>query len=393
MTVSPVPVTITPTATAGGVDDTAPDAEIAALFGGLVAAATQTATPATGEEAADGAAAVAVAGLVDAGSPTPILTVEVTDPAGVPAAEATTVGAPIPAADTTTAGTVPTTGDVTLPAGPTTAPAAPAEVAGGPLPTHPDPVAPTDAPAGTPGDEPVAVTVPDTPLADATPADPAADPEAVADPAAGSTTAPASTTTTAATAAARAGAPPAGDRDARQADPAQPHLGIGEPAQVGTARAPEPTTTSGPSAPAPPPPPPAPEQQVAAAVAALRRRGEGRYAASFELQPGELGRVRVDVEVTGSTVHVMVRAEQAGTRGLLTEALDQLRVALEQGGLDAGSLDVAREGFADDRRALTGQQPDGRPYHPRGAAAETTVPRLPSRPTRSVPTDRLDVLV
>ena len=109
------------------------------------------------------------------------------------------------------------------------------------------------------------------------------------------------------------------------------------------------TRSAGPAAPSAGPPAPLdpgpPTSQLASAVAALRRRGDGEYVATLDLHPAELGRVRVEVEVRAGQVNVQVSAEHAGTRSLLQTGLDDLRAALQQGGLDAGQLDVSQQGW------------------------------------------------
>lgn len=127
----------------------------------------------------------------------------------------------------------------------------------------------------------------------------------------------------------------------------------GQAAPTGLTAPVEPTTghtrSAGPAAPPAGPPAPLdpgpPASQLASAVAALRRRGDGEYVATLDLHPAELGRVRVEVEVRAGQVNVQVSAEHAGTRSLLQTGLDDLRAALQQGGLDAGQLDVSQQGW------------------------------------------------
>ena len=168
-------------------------------------------------------------------------------------------------------------------------------------------------------------------------------------------------------------------------------------AQV-TAATPAPTTpaamtsTAGtPTAPAGAMPPQVPVSgQLASAVAAMQRRGDGEYVASLDLHPAELGRVRVEIEIRAGVVNVQVAAEQAGTRGLLNDQLADLRAALEQGGMDAGQLDVASHGFGDnvdhddDRTDSSGRTDTT-------DAASTALSPLPSPTLVDLPSGRIDV--
>lgn len=130
--------------------------------------------------------------------------------------------------------------------------------------------------------------------------------------------------------------------------------------------------------------------QLASAVAAMQRRGDGEYVASLDLHPAELGRVRVEIEIRAGVVNVQVAAEQAGTRGLLNDQLADLRAALEQGGMDAGQLDVASHGFGDnvdhdDDRTDSSGRTDATD------AASTALSPLPSPTLVDLPSGRIDV--
>ena len=152
------------------------------------------------------------------------------------------------------------------------------------------------------------------------------------------------------------------------------------------------TTTAAPTAPSagtvPPQVPVA--GQLASAVAAMQRRGDGEYVASLDLHPAELGRVRVEIEIRAGVVNVQVAAEQAGTRGLLHDQLADLRAALEQGGMDAGQLDVASHGFghdSDDDDA--GADRSGRPEAT--STAPSPLSPIPSPTLVDLPSGRIDV--
>ncbi|WP_341252562.1 flagellar hook-length control protein FliK [Euzebya pacifica] len=243
--------------------------------------------------------------------------------------------------------------------------------------------APAGATAGTATDGPDAATAhlgpaADTPVgddvaasADATPAGQAAADDAtpLAGPVTETPEAPATTST----------GPTTGTAQATAATPAPT-----TPAAM--------TSTAGtPTAPAGAMPPQVPVSgQLASAVAAMQRRGDGEYVASLDLHPAELGRVRVQIEIRAGVVNVQVAAEQAGTRGLLNDQLADLRAALEQGGMDAGQLDVASHGFGDnvdhddDRTDSSGRTDTT-------DAASTALSPLPSPTLVDLPSGRIDV--
>jgi flagellar hook-length control protein FliK len=98
-----------------------------------------------------------------------------------------------------------------------------------------------------------------------------------------------------------------------------------------------------------PPPPPAPAAdphlQIARVVRPLRLGSDGAYELALDLTPAELGRVRIDVELRGATIHLSLRADNPATRELLHASLDQLRAELESAGLQAGNLDIGGQGL------------------------------------------------
>ncbi|WP_370327641.1 flagellar hook-length control protein FliK [Euzebya sp.] len=140
---------------------------------------------------------------------------------------------------------------------------------------------------------------------------------------------------------------------APEAEPAAPTVRVDAVAARARTEAAPATTGTTPTTPQALPEPPS--TQLASAVAALRRRGDGEYTASLDLHPAELGRVRIDLEVRAGVVHVQMAAEQTGTRALLASQLADLRTALEQGGMDAGSLDVSQEAWQHQQTSHDGE--------------------------------------
>lgn len=99
--------------------------------------------------------------------------------------------------------------------------------------------------------------------------------------------------------------------------------------------------------------------QIARVVRPLRLGNDGAYELALDLTPAELGRVRIDVELRGTTINLHLRADNPATRELLQGSLDQLRAELESAGLEAGSLDIGGHGAddhgaPDDEAAATG---------------------------------------
>ena len=148
-----------------------------------------------------------------------------------------------------------------------------------------------------------------------------------------------------------------------------------------------------PAAPAARPTPPDAHVQVARIVRPLRLSQDGSYELALDLTPAELGRVRIDVELRGATIHLSLRADNPATRDLLQNSMDQLRRELEAAGLQAGNLDVGSQG-ANGRGAAEREQ------HQQGGAgspsdsptSETRIETSASAPVLTNNDDGLDVL-
>ena len=120
--------------------------------------------------------------------------------------------------------------------------------------------------------------------------------------------------------------------------------GVGGPTPAAVTAAPVegPATVAAPAAPAPDP-----HVQIARIVRPLRLGDDGAYELALDLTPAELGRVRIDVELRGSTINLHLRSDNPATRELLQASLEQLRTELEAAGLQSGSLDVGGRGSSD----------------------------------------------
>ena len=95
------------------------------------------------------------------------------------------------------------------------------------------------------------------------------------------------------------------------------------------------------AAPVAPATPPAPAAQVAAAVGPVLHGPDGSYRVTMHLNPEELGRVAVTVDLQGGSVSLYLHAVETGTGDLLRDSLDALRAELDREGLSAGTLDVS----------------------------------------------------
>ncbi|MBI4717327.1 MAG: flagellar hook-length control protein FliK [Planctomycetes bacterium] len=168
----------------------------------------------------------------------------------------------------------------------------------------------------------------------------------------------------------------------------------------------------------------APEHELEAAprgefdglVRSLRMHlGPRSSSARLHLHPPELGRVFVDVQLSGDELRIDVRTETEAARKILLERSDQLRTALEQAGVRVDRFDVTatlgaqaaspvrsggvewaaprREhgGAAEDGKADRGHDAEG-DVEACGAAGSGERSRLPARRRAGVD-DPLDVRV
>jgi len=140
-----------------------------------------------------------------------------------------------------------------------------------------------------------------------------------------------------------------------------------------------------PTAPAPPAPAAPPvAQQLVAHVTPLAAAPDGTHELTIELRPVELGTVRLDVTLEDGVLSVRVHAEDPASRRLLAQSLGDLRHALVEAGISAGSLDVGDprgggdtgdHGAPGDRSAPSPRAGD----HPTPDTRATAQRSLPSR--------------
>ena len=86
----------------------------------------------------------------------------------------------------------------------------------------------------------------------------------------------------------------------------------------------------------------------------------GLRAASLQLEPPQLGRLRMQVTVEQGVVHAIVRTETAEAQGLLLAGLDQLREALGVQELELGGFEVDYQSDDPHASGEEGQQFSGR---------------------------------
>jgi hypothetical protein len=120
------------------------------------------------------------------------------------------------------------------------------------------------------------------------------------------------------------------------------------------------------------PRPEAPREVVEQITTRLRDvSGPGRHELTVRLDPPELGAVQIDARLDGSRLHLVIRAEQAVTSDLLTDALPRLRDALAHQGFTAGEVSVHLGFDASGRHLARDNAPAFRP------SPDGELPRLP----------------
>ncbi len=95
-------------------------------------------------------------------------------------------------------------------------------------------------------------------------------------------------------------------------------------------------------------PPGVDEQSVLRQISDTLALKRGRQRTEINLNPAELGRVKVRMELENGVMRVVLRAEHAATHDLLGRSLDQLRRDLMAQGVHIGHLEVRQQ--VDDQR-------------------------------------------
>lgn len=104
-------------------------------------------------------------------------------------------------------------------------------------------------------------------------------------------------------------------------------------------------------------PPGVDEQSVLRQISDTLALKRGRQRTEINLNPAELGRVKVRMELENGVMRVVLRAEHAATHDLLGRSLDQLRRDLMAQGVQIGHLEV-RQQVDDERRGRRGTRDD-----------------------------------
>jgi flagellar hook-length control protein FliK len=88
----------------------------------------------------------------------------------------------------------------------------------------------------------------------------------------------------------------------------------------------------------------------------LQQVSQGNWRVELDLEPGDLGSIRIELELRKGEIEASIKASQLSTRELLQESLPRLRETLERNGMDVASLSVGQQ----DRRQSDGQSSSGR---------------------------------
>jgi flagellar hook-length control protein FliK len=158
------------------------------------------------------------------------------------------------------------------------------------------------------------------------------------------------------------------------------------------------TTAAQPAAPSAPLAPAT--EQVLNAIEPMAHRADGSYHLKLSLNPHELGRVELSIELRDGVLAVHMSADRPETQRMLTEQLGKLREMLDERGVSMGSLDVGDHSSRSAYNAPT-QNQDGNPTSRRAPesprverAAQGAQPAPVGRPTldpRPSSTHLLDV--
>lgn len=89
-------------------------------------------------------------------------------------------------------------------------------------------------------------------------------------------------------------------------------------------------------------PAPEPYRQVVQVVAPLRGR-DGDYNITLSLNPENLGRVDISLNISSNTVNMQMQADNPNARQMLRDSMNDLRNELNGSGLNAGTLDVGSQ--------------------------------------------------
>jgi len=101
----------------------------------------------------------------------------------------------------------------------------------------------------------------------------------------------------------------------------------------------------------------------------------GEQQAVLQLEPPELGKVRIELRIEDRQLHVRIAAEGQESQGLIERHLPELHQALRAGQIDAGAVRLTQGEWngAGDLGQSFSQSPQGRQESPRGFASSAVV--------------------
>ena len=132
---------------------------------------------------------------------------------------------------------------------------------------------------------------------------------------------------------------------------------------------------------------PAPAEQIVTVLEPLRHEATCTYELVIELQPEELGRVEVRVEMRNGVMHAHLRAEQPAAAQAIRDAVTELRDHLTAFGVQTGAInvDAGGTGRRHERPDTTREEFNRRDEQSDSHSANQRSPRLP----KAAP-DRID---
>jgi len=122
----------------------------------------------------------------------------------------------------------------------------------------------------------------------------------------------------------------------------------------------------------------------------LAQAQRGHWQLRFALNPQNLGRVEIDMQMRGGELEASFGAMNPATRELLQEALPRLRDLLQQSGMDVASLNIGSGGASKNGGHST---PTDQPPRVGASEGENTQPEASARPQRPAGADGWDIWV
>jgi flagellar hook-length control protein FliK len=118
----------------------------------------------------------------------------------------------------------------------------------------------------------------------------------------------------------------------------------------------------------------------------------GQWQLRFALNPQNLGRVEIDMQMRGGELEATLGAMNPATRELLQDALPRLREMLQQSGMDVASLNIGSGGSSKNGGQPTPQAKASGPNGSPASGAEVQ-PDVPAPQGRTKGSDGWDIWV